>query len=113
QFGEPIANFELIQEKIAEMYTGIAASRLLIYSALSVLQKDRRRNKEAAAAIMFASEAATRSALDCIQIMGGYGYMKEFQAERFMRDAKLLEIGAGTTEIRKIIIAREVLKEGI
>ena len=109
QFGVPISQFELIQEKIAEMYVGIEASRLLIFKALHILQKDKRKNKEAAAAIMFASEASTRTALDAIQIMGGYGYMREFRVEKLMRDAKLLEIGAGTTEIRKLIIARELL----
>jgi len=111
QFGTPISEFEMIQEKIAEMYVGIESSRLLIYKSLSALQKDRRSNKEAAAAILYSAEAATKSALDAIQILGGYGYMKEFRVEKFMRDAKLLEIGAGTTEIRKIIIAREVLRD--
>lgn len=109
QFGTPISQFELIQEKIAGMYVGIEASRLLIYKALTLLQKDKNRNKEAAAAILYASETSTKSALDAIQIMGGYGYMKEFKVEKLMRDAKLLEIGAGTTEIRKLIIARELV----
>ena len=111
QFGLPISKFELIQEKIANMYVGIEASRLLIYKSLQVLQKDKSKNREAAAAIMFAAETSTKTALDAIQIMGGYGYMKEFRVEKLMRDAKLLEIGAGTTEIRKMIIARELLEE--
>ncbi len=109
QFGVPISKFEMIQEKIANMYVGIEASRLLILKALQILQKDKRKNKEAAAAIMYASETSTRSALEAVQIMGGYGYMREFKVEKLMRDAKLLEIGAGTTEIRKIVIARELL----
>ncbi len=111
QFGTPIAKFELIQEKLANMYVGLEASRLLIYRAIHILQKDKSKNKEAAAAIMFASEASTRTALDAIQIMGGYGYMREFRVEKLMRDSKLLEIGAGTTEIRKLVIARELLGE--
>jgi isovaleryl-CoA dehydrogenase len=110
QFGAPISEFEMIQEKIAGMYVGIESSRLLIYKSLSILQKDSRSNKEAAAAILFSAEAGTRSALDAIQILGGYGYMKESKVEKFMRDAKLLEIGAGTTEIRKLVIAKEVLR---
>ncbi len=109
QFGTPISEFEMIQEKIATMWVDLEASRLLIYRALDMLQKGRGRNREAAAAIMYAAAASTRSALDAIQIMGGNGYMREFNVERLMRDAKLLEIGAGTTEIRKLIIAREVL----
>lgn len=111
QFGISISQFELIQEKIAAMYVGIEASRLLIYKSLSIMQKDRRKNKEAAAAILYAAETSTRTALDAIQIMGGNGYMREFRVEKLMRDAKLLEIGAGTTEIRKLIIAKELISE--
>ena len=110
QFGKPISEFEMIQEKIATMWVDLEASRLLIYRALDMLQKGKGKNREAAAAIMFASGASTRSSLEAIQIMGGNGYMREFTVERLMRDAKLLEIGAGTTEIRKLIVARETLK---
>jgi len=113
QFGVPIAQFEMIQEKIANMYVNIEASRLLIYKALMLLQKDKGRNREAAAAILFAAEGSTRTALDAIQIMGGYGYMREFKVEKLMRDAKLLEIGAGTSEIRRLIIAKDVLEKGL
>ncbi len=112
QFGVTLSKFELIQEKIASMYVGIEASRLLIYRALQIMQRDRSRNREAAAAILFAAETSTRTALDAIQVMGGYGYMREFAVEKLMRDAKLLEIGAGTSEIRKLIIARELLGDG-
>ncbi|MHA2253552.1 MAG: acyl-CoA dehydrogenase family protein, partial [Candidatus Kariarchaeaceae archaeon] len=87
------------------------ASELLVYWALSEVQKNHRANKEAAASIMYAAELSTKHALDSLQVLGGYGYTKEYKIERFVRDAKLLEIGAGTTEIRKIIIARELLKE--
>jgi len=110
QFGVPISRFELIQEKIATMYVSMEASRLLIYRALEQLSREPARNRDAAAAILFAAENSTRSALDALQIMGGYGYMRDFAVEKFVRDAKLLEIGAGTSEIRKIIIAREVLE---
>ncbi len=110
QFGKSISNFQLIQEKIANIYTESQASHLLVYWALSEVQKNHRANKEAAASIMYAAELSTKHALDAIQVLGGYGYMKEYKIERLARDAKLLEIGAGTTEIRKLIIARELLK---
>ncbi|MHA2504226.1 MAG: acyl-CoA dehydrogenase family protein [Candidatus Kariarchaeaceae archaeon] len=111
QFGRPIAQFQLIQDKLARIYTETQASHLLVYWALIEIQDDHTKNKEAAASIMFASERSTQHALEAIQVLGGAGYMKEYQIERFMRDAKLLEIGAGTTEIRKLIIARELIKE--
>lgn len=111
QFGKPIAKFQLIQDKLARIYTESQAAHLLVYWALSEVQDDHQRNKEAAASIMYASERSTQHALEAIQVLGGAGYMKEYKIERFMRDAKLLEIGAGTTEIRKLIIARALLKE--
>ncbi len=111
QFGSPISEFELIQEKIATMWVNQEASRLLMYKALNALQRKKGRNREAASAILYSAEASTRSALDAIQIMGGNGYMRGFIVERLMRDSKLLEIGAGTTEIRKLIIAREVFND--
>ncbi|MCE7733459.1 MAG: isovaleryl-CoA dehydrogenase [Candidatus Heimdallarchaeota archaeon] len=110
QFGKTISNFQLIQEKLANIYTESQASHLLVYWALSEVQKNHRANKEAAASIMYAAELSTKHALDAVQVLGGYGYMKEYKIERLARDAKLLEIGAGTTEIRKLIIARELLK---
>ncbi|MHA2170255.1 MAG: acyl-CoA dehydrogenase family protein [Candidatus Kariarchaeaceae archaeon] len=111
QFGTAISNFQLIQEKLADIYTESKASELLVYWALAKTQKNHRANKEAAASIMYAAELSTKHALDSLQVLGGYGYTKEYKIERFVRDAKLLEIGAGTTEIRKLIIARELLKE--
>jgi isovaleryl-CoA dehydrogenase len=111
QFGKAISNFQLIQEKLANIYTEAKASELLVYWALAETQKNHRANKEAAASIMYAAELSTKHALDSLQVLGGYGYTKEYKIERFVRDAKLLEIGAGTTEIRKLIIARELLKE--
>ncbi|MHA2100430.1 MAG: acyl-CoA dehydrogenase family protein [Candidatus Kariarchaeaceae archaeon] len=110
QFGTTISNFQLIQEKLANIYAEGQASHLLVYWALSEVQKNHKANKEAAASIMYAAELSTKHALDAVQVLGGYGYMKEYRIERLARDAKLLEIGAGTTEIRKLIIARELLK---
>ncbi|MEM3851906.1 MAG: acyl-CoA dehydrogenase family protein [Methanomassiliicoccales archaeon] len=111
QFGVSISEFEMIQEKIANMYVGVEASRLLIYRALQLLQRDKGRNREAAAAILFAAETSTKTAMDAIQILGGYGYMRDFRVEKLMRDAKLLEIGAGTSEIRRLIIAKDIFQK--
>ncbi len=112
QFGRPIGEFELIQEKIANMAIQLEAARLLVYRALSSVERDKRSARASSAALTFASEASTRVALEAIQIFGGYGYMRDLPLERLARDAKLLEIGAGTSEIRRMIIARELLGEG-
>ncbi|MCX5858936.1 MAG: acyl-CoA dehydrogenase family protein [Proteobacteria bacterium] len=111
QFGKPIADFQMIQQMIADMSTSISAAHLLVYYAAQEADKGRRVNREAAEAKLFASEAATRAALDTIQILGGYGYTREFPVERWMRDAKLMEIGAGTSQIMRYIIAKEILKQ--
>lgn len=110
QFGKPIADFQMIQQMIADMSTRISAAHLLVYYAAHEADKGRRVNREAAEAKLFASEAATQAALDTIQILGGYGYTREFPVERWMRDAKLMEIGAGTSQIMRYIIAKEILK---
>ncbi|MCI4348246.1 MAG: acyl-CoA dehydrogenase family protein [Thermoplasmata archaeon] len=112
QFGKKIGHFELIQEKLANMYALLEASRLLVYQALSAVTVDKRSHRASATALTFASEASTRVALDAIQIFGGYGYMRDYPLERLARDAKLLEIGAGTSEIRRLLVARELLGEG-
>jgi len=112
QFGEPIGRFELIQAKLAEMYTDLAASRLLLLAALDEVVQHPERRAASAAALTYASEASTRAALEAIQIHGGYGYMRDLPLERLARDAKLLEIGAGTSEIRRLLIARELLGPG-
>jgi isovaleryl-CoA dehydrogenase len=112
QFGERIGRFQLVQEKLAEMYTELEASRLLLYAALEQVVREPGRRTASAAALTFASEASTRAALEAIQIHGGYGYMRDLPLERFARDAKLLEIGAGTSEIRRLLIARELLGPG-
>lgn len=112
QFGQKIGRFELIQAKLANMYADLEASRLLVYRALDLVQKEPRSLRAAAAALTFAAEASTRVALDAVQVHGGYGYMRDLPLERLARDAKLLEIGAGTSEIRRLIVARELLGPG-
>ena len=112
QFGRKIGQFQLIQAKLADMYAELEASRLLVYSALLAVQKDKRSLRQSAMALTYASEASTRVALQAIQIHGGYGYIRDYPVERLARDAKLLEIGAGTSEIRRLIVARELLGPG-
>ncbi|HEV8049865.1 MAG TPA: acyl-CoA dehydrogenase family protein, partial [Thermoplasmata archaeon] len=112
QFGEKIGQFQLIQEKIANMYLALESSRLLMLAALGSVQEDKRTGRPSSAALTFASEASTRVALDAIQIHGGNGYIRDYPVERLARDAKLLEIGAGTSEIRRLLIARELLGPG-
>jgi isovaleryl-CoA dehydrogenase len=113
QFGQPIGRFQLVQGKIADMYVQVEAARWLVYRT-AVLSDEANRagrwvSKESAAAIMYAAEVSTRVALDAMQVQGGYGYLLDSPVQRILRDAKLLEIGAGTTEIRKLIIGRELL----
>jgi isovaleryl-CoA dehydrogenase len=107
QFGSDIINFQAVSEKIANMYIGYRAARALVYEAAMVIDEGRKANQEAAAAKVFASEMATRVGLDAIQVLGGYGYIREFPVERLMRDAKLLEIGGGTSEILRSVIIKE------
>lgn len=109
QFGKEIANFQLIQAKIADMYTTLQASRLLTYDAAREAAKGKKVTLQAAAAILFTAETATKVALEAVQIHGGYGYMLDYPVNRYLRDAKLYEIGAGTSEVRRLIIARELL----
>lgn len=110
-FGQPIAKFQSIQNKLADMATQIDAARLLTWRA--AVLKDQRQNftKEAAMAKLFASEAANFAAKEAVQILGGYGYIREYPVERYFRDAKITEIYEGTSEIQRLVIAREVLKE--
>jgi isovaleryl-CoA dehydrogenase len=109
QFKRKIGAFQLVQEKLANMYFDLTASRFLQYNALLSVAKDKKKNSPACTALTFASEASTRVALQAIQIFGGNGYMREYPVERLMRDAKLLEIGAGTSEIRRLVVAKELL----
>ena len=112
QFGQKIARFELIQAKIANMYLDLEAARGLVTAALDAVTTDPHSLRAAAAALTFASEASTRVALEAIQVHGGYGYMRDLPLERLARDAKLLEIGAGTSEIRRLLVARDLLGPG-
>jgi isovaleryl-CoA dehydrogenase len=109
QFGKEIANFQLIQAKIADMYTNLYAARLLTYDAAREAAKGKKVTLKAASAILFTAETATKTALEAVQIHGGYGYMLDYPVNRYLRDAKLYEIGAGTSEVRRLIIARELL----
>lgn len=117
QFGQPIANFQMIQQKLADMYSRTEAARLLVYRAAEAAQTAPRGGKGteltrfAASAILFAAETATWVCDQAIQIHGGYGYCLEFPVQKLWRDAKLYEIGAGTSEIRRMIIARELTRE--
>jgi isovaleryl-CoA dehydrogenase len=108
QFGQPIGTFELMQAKVADMYTALGASRAYVYSVASACDAGRVRRRDAAACILFAAESATRVALEAIQALGGNGYINDFPAGRLLRDAKLYEIGAGTQEIRRMLIGREL-----
>ncbi|MCL5680538.1 MAG: acyl-CoA dehydrogenase family protein [Thermoplasmatales archaeon] len=109
QFGNHLSEFELIQEKIAYMFTKIEAARLLAYKAAKMAGENVKDPSYAAASIMNASEMATQVTKDALQIFGGYGYSTDFPVERLFRDSIIAEIGAGTTEIRKIVIARYIL----
>ncbi|MCH9769598.1 MAG: isovaleryl-CoA dehydrogenase [Gammaproteobacteria bacterium] len=111
QFGKAIGEFGLIQAKVADMYTALNASRALLYTVAKNCDNNTITNKDAASAILFASENATQVALQAIQCLGGNGYINEYPAGRLLRDAKLYEIGAGTSEIRRLIIGREIFRE--
>ncbi|MBW4052404.1 MAG: isovaleryl-CoA dehydrogenase [Proteobacteria bacterium] len=110
QFGQPIGTFELMQAKIADMYTALSASRAYVYAVAGACDAGRVRRQDAAACILFAAENATRVALEAIQALGGNGYINDFPAGRLLRDAKLYEIGAGTQEIRRMLIGRELFE---
>src|SRR5689334_5434559 len=110
QFEQPIGTFQLMQAKIADMYTDLNASRAYVYSVARACDAKRVTRRDAAACILFAAERATQVALEAIQALGGNGYINEFPAGRILRDAKLYEIGAGTQEIRRILIGRELFE---
>jgi len=110
QFGKPIGDFQSIENKLADMATQIEAARLLVLRAAKLKDDGKPYTTEASMAKLFASELSVRAALDAIQIHGGYGYTKEYHVERFLRDAKLLEIGEGTSEVQRMIISREIKK---
>lgn len=110
QFDQPIANFQAIQWKLADMATQIEASELLIYQAADKLMRGEKMTKESAMAKYYASEVSVRVATEAIQIFGGYGYTKDFPVEKYYRDSKLCSIGEGTSEIQKLVIARDILQ---
>jgi alkylation response protein AidB-like acyl-CoA dehydrogenase len=111
QFGQPIARFQAIQFKLADMATEIAAARHLVYDAAVTKDRGEKLTRISAMAKLFASEVAMRATTQAIQVFGGNGYSTEYPVERFFRDAKLCEIGEGTSEIQRIVIARELLRE--
>jgi len=111
QFGQPIGEFQLIQAKVADMYTAFNACRAYVYAVARACDRGQTTRKDAAGAILYAAESATRIALDAVQILGGNGYINEYPTGRLLRDAKLYEIGAGTSEIRRMLIGREIFTE--
>ncbi|PAV25614.1 isovaleryl-CoA dehydrogenase [Tamilnaduibacter salinus] len=111
QFDQPIGEFQMIQAKLADMYTELAASRSYLYAVAQACDRGETTRKDAAGAILYTSERATKMALEAIQILGGNGYINEYPTGRLLRDAKLYEIGAGTQEIRRMLIGRELFKE--
>ena len=111
QFGQPIGEFQLMQGKIADMYTTMNACRAYVYAVATACDRGETTRKDAAGAILYAAEKATWMALEAIQALGGNGYTNDFPTGRLLRDAKLYEIGAGTSEIRRMLIGRELFSE--
>jgi isovaleryl-CoA dehydrogenase len=111
QFGQPIGEFQLIQGKLADMYTSLNACKAYVYAVAKACDRGRTARKDAAGAILYAAEKATACALDAIQILGGNGYINDYPTGRLLRDSKLYEIGAGTSEIRRMLIGRELFQE--
>ena len=108
QFGEPIGSFQLVQGKLADMYVGMNAAKAYVYAVARACDEGRTTREDSAGAILYAAEGATRMALDAIQLLGGNGYINDYPTGRLLRDAKLYEIGAGTSEIRRMLIGREI-----
>ena len=111
QFGQSIGEFQLMQGKVADMYTELNASRAYLYAVAKACDRGQESRKDAAAVILYTAERATQMALQAIQALGGNGYINEFATGRLLRDAKLYEIGAGTSEIRRMLIGRELFNE--
>ncbi|TMJ11605.1 MAG: isovaleryl-CoA dehydrogenase [Alphaproteobacteria bacterium] len=112
QFGQPIGAFQLMQAKVADMYVALNSARAYVYAVARACDAGRTTRFDAAGAILLASENAVKVALEAIQALGGAGYTKDWPVERFLRDAKLLDIGAGTNEIRRMLIGRELIGAG-
>ena len=111
QFGQSIGEFQLVQGKLADMYARCSASRAYLYAVCGALDRGEQSRKDAAAVILYTAEAATQSALDAIQLLGGNGYINDYPTGRLLRDAKLYEIGAGTSEVRRMLIGRELFAD--
>ncbi|TIV65702.1 MAG: isovaleryl-CoA dehydrogenase [Mesorhizobium sp.] len=111
QFGQPIGTFQLVQGKLADMYTTMNAARAYVYAVAAACDRGETTRKDAAGCVLFAAEKATQMALDAIQLLGGNGYINDYPTGRLLRDAKLYEIGAGTSEIRRWLIGREIMAE--
>jgi isovaleryl-CoA dehydrogenase len=111
QFGEPIGSFQIMQAKLADMYTTMNACKAYVYAVAQACDRGQATRKDAAGAILYAAEKATWMALEAIQCLGGNGYINEYPTGRLLRDAKLYEIGAGTSEIRRWLIGRELFEE--
>ncbi|MEF0939691.1 isovaleryl-CoA dehydrogenase [Rhizobium sp. BR 362] len=113
QFGQPIGEFQLMQGKLADMYVTMNAARAYVYAVAAACDRGETTRKDAAGCILYAAEKATGMALECIQALGGNGYTNDYPAGRLLRDAKLYEIGAGTSEIRRMLIGRELFAETV
>jgi len=111
QFNKSIGEFQLMQGKIADMYTSLSASRAFLYAVARACDHGEDSRKDAAAVILYTAEQATQMALQAIQTLGGNGYINEYPTGRLLRDAKLYEIGAGTSEVRRMLIGRELFNE--
>ena len=111
QFGQPIGRFQLMQAKLADMYVTLNASKAYVYAVAKACDRGETTREDAAGAILYASEKATQCALDAIQLLGGNGYINDYPTGRLLRDAKLYEIGAGTSEIRRMLIGRELFEK--
>ena len=111
QFGQPIGEFQLMQGKLADMYVGMNAAKAYVYAVARACDDGRTTREDAAGAILYAAEQATKIALDAIQCLGGNGYINDYPTGRLLRDAKLYEIGAGTSEIRRMLIGREIFEK--
>ena len=112
QFGQPIGEFQLVQGKLADMYATMNAARAYVYAVAAACDRGETTRKDAAGCVLFAAEKATQMALDALQLLGGNGYINDYPTGRLLRDAKLYEIGAGTSEIRRWLIGREIMAEG-
>ncbi|MFN7168325.1 MAG: isovaleryl-CoA dehydrogenase [Pannonibacter sp.] len=111
QFGQPIGTFQLVQGKVADMYVSMNATRAYVYAVAQACDRGETTREDAAGAILYAAETATKVALDAIQLLGGNGYINDYPTGRLLRDAKLYEIGAGTSEIRRMLIGRELFNK--